>query len=153
MPGLSSCCARHWLIADVHRQGYQAIAVIEPLEAPTASIRTSFRAPSIFSENLRRCDELEPLTTKETAKLASVFCLFWFVANWSVNASLKFTSVASSTILSSTSGRLVGNQCIMQRTHWYPDLTGFFTLLVGRVFHVESLTLAKLGAVATRYVI
>jgi solute carrier family 35 protein F5 len=102
----------------------------------------------VFSENLRRCDELEPLTTKETAKLASVFCLFWFVANWSVNASLKFTSVASSTILSSTSGRLFENQYDKHPTHI--GNAGFFTLLVGRVFNVETLTLAKLGAVATR---
>ena len=30
--------------------------------------------------------------------------------------------------------------------------TGFFTLGVGRLFGVETLTLAKIGAVVTRYV-
>jgi len=45
-----------------------------------------------------------PLDVYQTAELAFVFCLLWFVANWSVNASLDYTSVASATILTSTSG-------------------------------------------------
>ena len=45
-----------------------------------------------------------PLTTIQTAQLASVFCFYWFIANWSVNASLKYTSIGSSTVLASTSG-------------------------------------------------
>jgi solute carrier family 35 protein F5 len=49
--------------------------------------------------------ELPPLTVHETGKLAFIFCLLWFMANWSVNASLDYTSVASTTILSSLSGR------------------------------------------------
>ncbi|QRW21418.1 phospholipase [Rhizoctonia solani] len=68
-----------------------------------------------------------PLTVPETARLASIFCVFWFAANWTVNASLGFTSVASTTILSS--------------------MSGFFTLLIGRAFSVETLNLYKLGAV------
>ncbi|KAL1665516.1 hypothetical protein GGF50DRAFT_100364 [Schizophyllum commune] len=76
-------------------------------------------------------DILPPLTTQETAKLASVFCFFWFVANWAVNASLDYTSVASTTILSS--------------------MSGFFTLGIGRIFQVEILTYAKLGAVFTSF--
>jgi len=47
-----------------------------------------------------------PLTTQETAKLALMFSFFWFIANWSVNASLDFTTVASATVLSSMSGEL-----------------------------------------------
>ena len=43
---------------------------------------------------------------RETANLAFIFCFFWFIANWSVNASLDYTSVASATILSSMSGQL-----------------------------------------------
>ncbi|KAG8886187.1 hypothetical protein FRB97_007225 [Tulasnella sp. 331] len=74
-------------------------------------------------------EDLPPLTTRETARLASIFCFFWFIANWSVNASLDFTSVASSTILSS--------------------MSGFFTLGVGRLLGVETFTLWKLGAVLT----
>ncbi|CAE6475449.1 unnamed protein product, partial [Rhizoctonia solani] len=73
----------------------------------------------------------QPLNVSETAKLASIFCVFWFAANWTVNASLSFTSVASATILSS--------------------MSGFFTLLVGRVFRVETLSLGKIGAVVISF--
>ncbi|KAJ4486282.1 hypothetical protein J3R30DRAFT_3445609 [Lentinula aciculospora] len=76
--------------------------------------------------------ELPPLTVRETANLAFVFCFIWFTANWSLNASLDYTSVASATILSSTSG--------------------FFTLSIGRIFKVEELTLAKIGAVLTSFI-
>ncbi|KAF8678430.1 Lysophospholipase catalytic domain [Rhizoctonia solani] len=72
-----------------------------------------------------------PLTVPETARLASIFCVFWFAANWTVNASLGFTSVASTTILSS--------------------MSGFFTLLIGRAFSVETLNLYKLGAVIVSF--
>ena len=41
---------------------------------------------------------------RETQDLALAFCLLWFIANWTVNASLSYTSVASATILSSMSG-------------------------------------------------
>ncbi|KAH9847389.1 hypothetical protein C2E23DRAFT_520200 [Lenzites betulinus] len=74
----------------------------------------------------------KPLTTRETAQLAAVFCFLWFIANWTVNASLDFTSVASATILSS--------------------MSGFFTLGIGRIFRVESLTLVKIAAVFTSFV-
>ncbi|KAG8747161.1 hypothetical protein FRC10_002210 [Ceratobasidium sp. 414] len=77
-------------------------------------------------------DGVEPLTTRETVKLAAIFCLFWFLANWAVNASLEFTSVASTTILAS--------------------MSGFFTLLIGRLFHVESLSVEKIGAVVVSFV-
>jgi solute carrier family 35 protein F5 len=36
--------------------------------------------------------------------LATQWCVVWFIANWAVNASLGWTSVASVTILSSTAG-------------------------------------------------
>ncbi|KAL0951043.1 hypothetical protein HGRIS_007783 [Hohenbuehelia grisea] len=73
-----------------------------------------------------------PLTMEETAKLASIFCFFWFIANWSLNAALDYTSVASATILSS--------------------MSGFFTLGIGRIFKVEKLTAGKIGAVVTSFV-
>ncbi|KAJ3909743.1 hypothetical protein F5879DRAFT_931853 [Lentinula edodes] len=76
--------------------------------------------------------ELPPFTVRETADLAFIFCFIWFAANWTLNASLDYTSVASATILSSTSG--------------------FFTLGLGRIFRVETLTLAKIGAVSTSFV-
>ncbi|KAJ3987536.1 hypothetical protein F5890DRAFT_1571625 [Lentinula detonsa] len=81
---------------------------------------------------LSESSELPPLTVRETANLAFVFCFIWFTANWTLNASLDYTSVASATILSSTSG--------------------FFTLGIGRVFKVETLTPAKIGAVFISFV-
>ena len=65
-----------------------------------------------------------PLTLKETAKLSGVFCVLWFVANFSTNASLSYTSVGSQTILSSTSS--------------------FFTLFIGAILHVECVNSNKL---------
>lgn len=76
-------------------------------------------------------DSPSPLTEYETAKLAAWFCLIWFVANWSLNASLDYTSVASATILSS--------------------MSGFFTLGIGRMCRVETLTIVKIAAVATSF--
>lgn len=73
-----------------------------------------------------------PLTTKETAKMALGFCFLWFIANWTLNAALAYTSVASSTVLS--------------------GMSGMFTLAVGRMFRVETLTVVKIGAVLTAFV-
>ncbi|KZV84296.1 hypothetical protein EXIGLDRAFT_293819 [Exidia glandulosa HHB12029] len=72
-----------------------------------------------------------PLTVRETASLALTFSLLWFIANWSVNASLGYTSVASTTILTTTSG--------------------FFTLGVGALFRVEKVTIVKCGAVLASF--
>ncbi|CAB4474720.1 thiamine-repressible mitochondrial transport protein THI74 [Rhizophagus irregularis] len=69
----------------------------------------------------------EKLTTRQVAELGFTFCILWFAANWSTNASIAYTSVASSTILSSTSG--------------------LFTLIIGSLFGVEKFTLIKLAAV------
>lgn len=55
--------------------------------------------------SVRALPDLPPLNKRQTAELALAFCFIWFIANWSVNASLGYTSVASATILSSTSGR------------------------------------------------
>ncbi|SMN20950.1 similar to Saccharomyces cerevisiae YDR438W THI74 Mitochondrial transporter repressible by thiamine [Maudiozyma saulgeensis] len=65
-----------------------------------------------------------PLTLKETIKLSAIFCFLWFIANFSSNASLSYTSVASQTILSSTSS--------------------LFTLFIGAILHVESINSKKL---------
>lgn len=63
------------------------------------------------------------LTLYETIKLSAEFCILWFTANLVTNASLAFTSVASQTILSTTSS--------------------FFTLFIGAICHVESLSKSK----------
>ncbi|KAK5779177.1 hypothetical protein RI543_003063 [Arxiozyma heterogenica] len=64
------------------------------------------------------------LSLPETIKLSAQFCILWFLANFATNASLAYTSVASQTILSSTSS--------------------FFTLFVGALFNVESINRLKL---------
>ncbi|RHZ49971.1 hypothetical protein Glove_508g60 [Diversispora epigaea] len=69
----------------------------------------------------------EKLKTHEVAKLGFKFCMLWFAANWCSNASLTYTTVASSTILASTSG--------------------FFTLGIGSLAGIEKFTFIKLLAV------
>ena len=93
---------------------------------------------------------LRPLTTRETIDLAFTFCFLWFIANWSINAALGYTSVASATILSSMSGMLSlpTLYCMVEFS-----CEGFFTLGIGRLFMVERLTPAKIAAVLIRYVI
>ncbi|RKP25659.1 hypothetical protein SYNPS1DRAFT_15354 [Syncephalis pseudoplumigaleata] len=72
-------------------------------------------------------DETAPLLRAKdghtTPSLSAKFCVLWFLANWSQNASLAYTSVASSTVIGSTSG--------------------LFTLLIGSMAGVERLTLAR----------
>lgn len=64
------------------------------------------------------------LTVRETTVLSLEFCLLWFIANYLVAACLKYTSVASSTILTSTSS--------------------IWTLLFGAMFKVERFSYKKL---------
>ncbi|TKA41430.1 hypothetical protein B0A54_06333 [Friedmanniomyces endolithicus] len=68
------------------------------------------------------------LSLPETARLSLEFCFLWFLANYFVAACLEYTTVASSTILTSTSS--------------------VFTLLFGALFGVERFTLRKLLAVS-----
>jgi solute carrier family 35 protein F5 len=67
------------------------------------------------------------LSLRETARLSLEFCFLWFMANYFVCACLEYTTVASSTILTSTSS--------------------VFTLLFGALFGVEKFSLRKLIAV------
>ncbi|KAK7463705.1 hypothetical protein VKT23_005643 [Stygiomarasmius scandens] len=87
--------------------------------------------PHRASASVESDAELPPLTVRETINLASIFCFFWFIANWSLNAALDYTSVASATILSA--------------------MSGFFTLGIGRIFKVEVLTMAKVSAVIASF--
>jgi len=67
------------------------------------------------------------LSVPETAKLSLEFCLLWFAANYLVAACLEYTSVASSTILTSTSS--------------------IWTLIFGAIWRVESFSWRKLAGV------
>ncbi|KAL6050504.1 Solute carrier family 35 member F5, variant 2 [Balamuthia mandrillaris] len=68
-----------------------------------------------------------PFSSRELAKIALVFCLVWFIANYSYNASLTLTSVSSNTVLSSTSS--------------------LGTLILSVMFRVDTFSLPKLLAV------
>ena len=70
------------------------------------------------------------LTVRETAWLSFEFCILWFLANYCIAACLEYTTVASSTILTSTSS--------------------IFTLLLGAWLAVERFTIRKLvGVIAS----
>ncbi|KAF9325226.1 hypothetical protein BG006_011274 [Podila minutissima] len=69
----------------------------------------------------------QPLNNRETAELSFAFCILWFAANWATNASLAYTTVASSTILAS--------------------LSGFFTLTIGAFLKTETFSTVKLISV------
>lgn len=69
----------------------------------------------------------EILSVYETAKLSLEFCLLWFIANYLVAACLQYTTVASSTILTSTSS--------------------IWTLIFGAMFRVERFSARKLVGV------
>lgn len=65
------------------------------------------------TRSLREVDDR--LTPEETRKIAIYFCFLWFIANWALNASLAYTSVASATVLSSMSGKsfiVLISQCL-----------------------------------------
>ncbi|KAJ2719135.1 hypothetical protein GGI07_005400 [Coemansia sp. Benny D115] len=72
------------------------------------------------------------LTVRETVDLGVAFCFLWFAANITQNASLAYTSVASSSILCSTAG--------------------LFTLLIGALGGVEQLNATRLAAVVASVV-
>ena len=80
--------------------------------------------PSIKGVPVSHAGHHAPLTLPEIAKLSLEFCFIWFVANYFVAACLEYTTVASSTILTSTSG--------------------VFTLIFGTMFGVEKFTVRKL---------
>ncbi|QKX58570.1 uncharacterized protein TRUGW13939_05695 [Talaromyces rugulosus] len=72
----------------------------------------------------------EKLGLKATARLAAQFCLLWFAANYFALACLQYTTVGSTTILTSTSG--------------------VWTLVFGAIIGVEKFTVRKcLGVLAS----
>lgn len=71
--------------------------------------------------------EEEKLSVRETAWLSLEFCMLWFLANYFASACLEYTSVASATILTSTSS--------------------IWTLIACAMTGVEPFTVRKLGGV------
>lgn len=73
------------------------------------------------------------LSLSETARLSLEFCMLWFLANYLVAACLEYTSVASSTILTSTSSiwtLLFGALVRVEQFSW-KKFTGVMASLAG----------------------
>ena len=87
----------------------------DPVEPP------EIRNPKDYQNDV---DIAGQLTLPETARLSLEFCFLWFLANYFIAACLEYTTVASSTILTSTSS--------------------VFTLVFGVIFGVEKFTVRKL---------
>ncbi|PNY26004.1 vacuolar membrane protein [Tolypocladium capitatum] len=77
----------------------------------------------------------ERLSFRETAMLSLEFCMLWFVANYFASACLEYTSVASVTILTSTSSAWTFIFCTLARVESFSvrKLVGVAASLVGIV--------------------
>lgn len=110
--------------------GYRAVGSkadddeTEPMAASHTGLLQSGPAFSVVGNSSA---EEEMLSVQETAKLSLEFAIIWFLANYLVAACLEYTSVASSTILTSTSS--------------------IWTLLLGAIFRVEDFSYKKLVGV------
>ncbi|KAL8830736.1 MAG: hypothetical protein Q9191_001266 [Dirinaria sp. TL-2023a] len=121
----------------------------ESTAAAAASHRGSGRqsAPdglSSSSERLRKSSAIvseQKLNLRQTAKLGFEFSVLWFAANYFVAACLEFTTVASSTILTSTSS----THLLRAFLHDDADTrAGIWTLIFGAFYGVERFTFRKL---------
>ncbi|CCH40822.1 Solute carrier family 35 member F5 [Wickerhamomyces ciferrii] len=83
---------------------------------------------SLNSEN----EYSSKLSLNDTIKLSAQFCIVWYLANLSTNASLSYTSVGSQTILSSTSS--------------------FFTLIIGALVKTESFSNIKVWGLIISFI-
>ena len=80
-------------------------------------------------------DVEEKLNLRETALLSLEFCMLWFFANYFASACLEYTSVASTTILTSTSSVWTLVFCAILRVEPFSlrKLVGVMASLVGIV--------------------
>ncbi|KAF9151105.1 hypothetical protein BG015_007089 [Linnemannia schmuckeri] len=106
-------------------QAGSAITVATSTSGTGAS--QSDAASTLEGGSLASTQDDQPLSHREIAELSFTFCILWFAANWATNASLAYTTVASSTILAS--------------------MSGFFTLAIGAILKTESFSTLKLIAV------
>lgn len=110
---------------EVLRQDYQRASYSRLNDAEAAVLEMPEYGAScdnvVLEENQKPEDQDVPVY--ETVMLSLQFVILWFSANLVTNSSLSYTSVASQTILSSTSS--------------------FFTLLVGYLYRIEKINLNK----------
>lgn len=95
----------------------------KPDEPPVFRRRPS-AARLLTTESVRFRRMRTHLGFKSTARLSFTFCILWFSANYFAMACLQYTTVASTTILTSTSS--------------------IWTLLIGAFTHMEKFTWRKL---------
>lgn len=100
-----------------------------PEELNSSSYGSNDDITSLTIETLNTSKDLEAnedlnIGLYDTIKLALQFIILWFSANLVTNASLSYTSVASQTILSTTSS--------------------FFTLLIGYLYSIEKINQNKI---------
>lgn len=116
-------------VRNAQRQALIRRSTAPPTHTPPANgatIDPEVVAAILAETNVPKA-HLEPLTVRETSRVAMWFAIQWFGANWAVNAALSMTSVASATTVSSAQG--------------------LFTLVIGFLVGIEDLTPSK--AVAT----
>lgn len=105
----------------------------EPAVAETIPIATDLQdLPQETNENDFESQGGSSKSCSEVVILSAQFCVLWFLANYTTNASLSLTNVASTTILSSSSS--------------------FWTLLISSCVGLESFGFVKFISVLLRLV-
>jgi len=105
----------------------------DPLSASQSRLLVDDQVvPAMSLSGDPQCPE-EVLSVRETAKLSLEFCLLWFGANYLVAGCLEYTSVASSTILTSTSSiwTLIFGALVRVEHFSYKKLIGVLASLAG----------------------
>ncbi|KAI9759224.1 MAG: hypothetical protein M4579_002512 [Chaenotheca gracillima] len=120
----------NWYKLLLLREGGQEGSSKPDAEDPESSSRLledEARIGSPAPDDSRSGTKANKLDFRETARLGFEFSILWFVSNYFVGACLKYTTVASSTILASTSS--------------------IWTLLISTFLRTERFTLPKLFGV------
>ena len=103
---------------------------VRPYERDGAEERLLPDGDGTASELAHASAENGKLSFQETAKFSLEFCLIWFISNYFTSACFEYTSVASGTILASTSG--------------------VWTLVCSALFRIEPFTARKfIGVMAS----
>ncbi|EEY18101.1 thiamine-repressible mitochondrial transport protein THI74 [Verticillium alfalfae VaMs.102] len=97
---------RHEVSKAWHEQEYGRTALLSPIaeDAERLLVDDEASAGGYTSGSIpKQPPSTERLNPRETAFLSLEFCMLWFLANYFASACLQYTSVASVTILTSTS--------------------------------------------------
>ncbi|KAJ5107054.1 hypothetical protein N7456_003729 [Penicillium angulare] len=97
-----------------------------------------------------KVEEDEKLGLKATARLSFQFCLLWFTANYFAMACLQYTTVGSTTILTSTSGvwTLIFGACLRVEKFTFRKFLGVMASLIGIIL-ISRVDLSKPESDAT----